>query len=85
MEILPLGLRSALEAGECVLYIGAGIGHYMKAGERDIPAGNELALELCEHFKLGIEAEDLAKVARLVELRKSRTDLEAEVSPRTSR
>lgn len=54
----------------------------MKAGERDIPAGNELALELCEQFKLGIESEDLAKVARLIELRKSRTDLEAFLSKR---
>jgi tetratricopeptide (TPR) repeat protein len=54
----------------------------MKVGDRNVPNGSQLASELSEHFKLGIESDDLAKVARLVELRKSRADLEAFLSKR---
>lgn len=79
---LPLGLRSALEAGECVLFIGAGIGCHLNIGPKKAPTGPELALELIEQFKLGVDSPDLAKVARLVELRKSRADLVAYLGKR---
>jgi tetratricopeptide (TPR) repeat protein len=79
---LPLGLRSALEAGECVLFIGAGIGCYLNIGSKNAPSGPELAHELIDQFKLEVDSGDLAKVARLVEIRRSRSDLEAYLSKR---
>lgn len=75
---MPFELRQALETGSCVLFIGAGVGHYMtdENGE-PIPDGAGLANKLCDKF--GIPADgstDLAKVSQYVEIkRKGRTEL----------
>lgn len=76
---LPLALRQSLEKGECVLFIGAGIGYdYKRPDGTPIPDGKILAANLISHFKLNIDpATDLARVAQLVEIRFSRSDLEA--------
>jgi len=74
---LPLGLRHAIESGECVLFLGAGIGSYLvDLGGNHAPNGRELAKELIDNFKLAVDSDDLAKVAQLVELRKGRLELE---------
>jgi len=86
MKTIPLGLRHALETGQCVLFIGSGVGKYVKnkKGEK-APIGNELAKELIEHFHLGIEqTTPLMQVAELVEIRKGRKDLENFVKTRLS-
>ncbi len=83
MNDIPLGLRSALESGECVLFVGAGIGEHLITRDGDsAPRGDQLARELVAHFRLDVTSTDLAKVARIVELRKSRADLESYVSKR---
>lgn len=75
---LPLGLIRALESGDCVLFLGAGIGdHLFDGDENPAPDANSLAKELASYF--GIETEgmyDLAKIAQIVEIRKGRKDLE---------
>jgi hypothetical protein len=83
MKDIPLGLKTALESGECVLFIGAGIGGHLKTRDGDpAPRADQLAKELISHFRLDVDSTDLAKVSRLVELRKSRADLESFVSKR---
>lgn len=79
MTKLPLGLRQALERGDCVLFLGAGIGsHYKLQNGKPSPNGSELGQELISHFKLGIPATtDLPRVAQLVEVRNERADLDA--------
>ncbi len=75
---LPLSLRRALEAGECVLFVGAGIGTYLrdKKGE-PAPDGEELARRLANHFGIDTEGNfDLSRIAEIVELRKGRKELE---------
>ena len=67
---LPLGLRQALESGDCVLFLGAGIGrHYTRPDGKPAPDANGLVEDLIQHFKLGIAPTDLARVASLVEIR----------------
>lgn len=68
---IPFELRQALEAGDCVLFVGAGIGFSMtdKNGKR-LPLGSELATEIAAHFKIDTEgSSDLAKVSQVVEIR----------------
>jgi len=80
---IPLGLRTALESGECVLFVGAGIGsHLCDTNGHPIPDARGLAKDLDDHFKLGSGSVELAKVSRLVEIRKSRADLIAYLSKR---
>jgi tetratricopeptide (TPR) repeat protein len=71
---LPLGLSSALETGSAVLFLGAGIGHYMTNAEGEtMPDGHQLAKLLAS--KLGLEIEEsapLAKVAQFAEIRVGR-------------
>lgn len=75
---LPLALRQALEKGDCVLFLGAGIGcHYKRPDGRPAPDGKELVDELIRQFKLNIDATDLRatdlpRVAQLAEIRSSR-------------
>jgi hypothetical protein len=61
---LPLGLRQALERGDCVLFLGAGIGgHYTRPDGSPAPDGAKLVSELISHFKLGIDPKtDLALI-----------------------
>jgi hypothetical protein len=75
---LPLGLRQALERGDCVLFLGAGIGgHYTGSDGKPAPDGKVLVEELIRHFKLGIDPTDLPRVAQLTEIRSSRPELDA--------
>lgn len=77
--MIPLGLKTALEAGRCVLFVGAGIGHYVhrRSGE-SAPTAATLAASMANHFGIpGNDHDDLAKVAEVVELRKGRLELEA--------
>ena len=74
---LPLGLRQALETGDCVLFLGAGIGcHYSRPDGKPAPDAKGLVEDLIKHFKLGIAPTDLARVASLVEIRKNRAYLD---------
>ena len=53
---LPLGLRHALESGQCVLFVGAGTGaHLLGPDGHPAPDGATLATEMANHF--GVEAE----------------------------
>src|SRR5262245_42232856 len=80
----PLGLRHALEAGECVLFLGAGIGnHLLDPNGQPAPDGAALATELAQHFSIdATDVTDLAKVSAVVELRRGRTELEAFLTKR---
>jgi tetratricopeptide (TPR) repeat protein/cold shock CspA family protein len=80
---LPMGLVHALETRSCVLFVGAGVGAHIKRPDGSpTPDAEALARELAERFSidLGDESPDLAAVAELVELRRSRLDLEAHLS-----
>ena len=83
---LPLGLRHALESGECVLFIGAGSGkHLLDAKGAPAPDGKTLAKDLARQFSIeaaGID--DLAKISQVVQIRKGRAELEAYLSKRFS-
>lgn len=75
---LPLGLRQALERGNCVLFLGAGVGcHYTRPDGTSAPDGPKLAQDLIDHFKLGIPVADLPRVSQYAELRSSRANLDA--------
>lgn len=77
---LPLGLRQALERGDCVLFVGAGVGgHYTKPNGLPAPDGKQLCKDLIDHFKLGIDptGRSLKDIAQLVELRASRAELDS--------
>lgn len=75
---IPYRLRHALETGECVLFLGAGVGFNLKNAQGGhAPTARQLSEELANHF--GIEApdvSDLARVSTIVELRKGRTELD---------
>jgi tetratricopeptide (TPR) repeat protein len=78
MALLPLGLRQVLESGDCVLFVGAGVGgHLHRPDGSKCPNAAELAQELTTHFSIDTTSTDLAKVAEIVEIRKGRPQLEA--------
>jgi tetratricopeptide (TPR) repeat protein len=79
MAPLPLGLTTALESGNCVLFVGAGIGlHFTSAHDgKPLPDAGGLADDLNRDFVLAAASSDLAKIAKLVELRKGRAELDA--------
>lgn len=85
-DLVPLGLRHALESGSCVLFVGAGIGANVKdATGQPGPNGEQLARDLAAEFGINVnEHYDLAKIAEIVELRKGRTELETFVKKRLS-
>ncbi|MEW6587229.1 MAG: SIR2 family protein, partial [Nitrospirota bacterium] len=74
---IPLGLRTALESGDCVLFIGAGIGrHLFDESGNPTPDGPSLAKELADYFEIETGGPyDLAKISRVVEIRKGRREL----------
>ena len=76
---LPLGLRQALESGDCVLLLGSGVGcHYTRPDGKVAPDGKALVEELISHFKLSVPSTtDLARVASLVEIRNGRPALDS--------
>jgi len=86
MITLPIGLQHALESGECVLFVGAGIGKHMKADDgRTAPAsGAELAADLVKTFGIETVSNDLSKVAEAIEGRKGRAELETFLKKRLS-
>ena len=61
-----------MESGECVLFLGAGIGgHLTDEQGRTAPSGADLAVELAKHFSVDTEgSSDLAKISQVVEIRK---------------
>lgn len=74
---LPLSLRHALELGECVLFLGAGIGKYLHRPDgSSLPDAAGLAQEIATHFSLDTKSDDLSKVAELVQIRGRKDDLE---------
>jgi tetratricopeptide (TPR) repeat protein len=75
---LPLGLRQALERGNCVLFLGAGIGsHYARPDGTPAPDGAKLAEDLISALKLGIPVTDLPRVAQYAEIKTSRASLDS--------
>jgi SIR2-like domain len=82
--LIPLGLRSIIDSGNGVLFLGAGIGaHALDAEGQPAPDGLQLARELADQFSIPIgESADLAKVAQIVELRKGRAELQAFMTKR---
>jgi tetratricopeptide (TPR) repeat protein len=81
---IPLGLRQALESGDCVLFVGAGIGDHLLRDGKPTPDGTSLAEGLAQDFKITITAKPvkLAKVSQIVELRKGRLELETYLQKR---
>jgi hypothetical protein len=87
MDAIGLGLKQALESGDCVLFVGAGIGEHVRDEQgKPAPDGGTLAGELAAHFGIEIsDIPDLAKISQLVEIRKKgRTELEAFIKRRLS-
>jgi tetratricopeptide (TPR) repeat protein len=79
MTTLPISLRHALESGNAVLFIGAGVGyHLFRPDGTHAPDGASLARKLAANFSIPLEENDadLAKVAQLVENRHGRKELE---------
>lgn len=77
---LPLALKQALERGNCVLFVGAGVGgHYKRSNGAPAPDGKQLCIDLVDHFKLNIDPKgrSLKDIAQLVELRDSRAELDS--------
>ena len=83
---LPVGLKHALEIGECVLFLGAGVGaHLVDKDGNPAPDAADLTTELVAHFDLEVEDySDLSKIAAYVELIKGRTELSTFLKKRLS-
>lgn len=80
MNGFPLGLRQVMESGDCVLFIGAGVGgHLRRPDGSPAPDGQQLAKDLCTNLGLATGSPDLAKVAELIEIRKGRAALDESV------
>ncbi|MGB6067276.1 MAG: SIR2 family protein [Desulfomonilaceae bacterium] len=86
MKEIPLPLRHSIEAGNCVLFLGAGIGlHLLDSKGNPAPTGSDLAKELAEGFSIEADGvDDLAMIAEVVCIRKGRSDLEAYLRKRFS-
>ncbi|MGD0005029.1 MAG: SIR2 family protein [Anaerolineaceae bacterium] len=75
---IPLGLRTSLQSGNCVLFLGSGIGEHLHTPDgHQAPDGRALAKELAEEFSVDINNEeiDLSRVAGVVELRHGRPEM----------
>lgn len=74
---IPLPLRHALESGECVLFLGAGIGeHLHRPDGTSLPDAAGLAREIATQFSLDTTSEDLSKVAELLQIRGLKDELD---------
>jgi tetratricopeptide (TPR) repeat protein len=83
MVDIPLGLRQALESGDCVLFVGAGIGRHLKVAGSPLPDARTLATDLADEFKIDVGGvTDLAKISQVVQIRKGRTELETYIKKR---
>ena len=76
---LPLPLQTALEAGRCVLFVGAGVGrHARDAAGETAPLAEDLARQLADQFGIDAgERPDLSRIAQVVHLRHGRPELDA--------
>lgn len=74
---LPLGLTSALESGECVLFLGSGIGYnFFRPDGTHLPDAETLAKSIAGKFSIDVdEHPSLAQVAEIVSLRHDRQRL----------
>lgn len=74
---LPMGLVTALETGNCVLFVGAGAGFEMQKSSGDhAPTGVELADAIATHFAIDTGGvSDLGLVAQVAENRHGRARL----------
>jgi len=83
---IPFTLRHSIESGDCVLFIGAGIGqHLLDMNGNPAPTGDALAEDLASNFSIETsDVFDLAKISKIVELRKGRTELETFIQKRLS-
>ncbi|MBI9047320.1 MAG: SIR2 family protein [Anaerolineaceae bacterium] len=74
---IPFTLKHSLESGDCVLFVGAGVGqHFLSDKGEPAPDGYNLAKEMAEEFRIDLEGDyELTTVSRLVELRKGRKEL----------
>ncbi len=78
MDVLPFGLKKALESSDTVLFIGAGIGyHYFNDKGEHAPDGYTLARKLADRYSIEVEDDkyELSKVAQVVENRTGRLEL----------
>ena len=77
---LPQPLRHAIEIGECVLFLGAGIGeHLFDVNGSPAPDATDLINALAKHFNVDdtiIRNQGLDKVAEYIELKNGRPELE---------
>ena len=75
---IPLPLRHALELGECVLFLGAGIGKHLHSTDttEGLPDAAGLACEIAKQFTINTASDDLSKVAELIQIRDRRAELE---------
>lgn len=75
---IPIDLKNALEAGDCVLFVGAGMGFNMVDNEnKQIPDGAMLAQLIAEKFSLPeLDKYSLIEVSTFIEIQKNgRKDL----------
>ncbi len=78
MKDIPLGLRHSLESGECVLFVGSGIGDNLKALDGgSLPTGYTMAKELADEYKIEAKEYKLPDISKLIEIRKGRPELMA--------
>src|SRR5690349_3631075 len=84
VDLLPLPLRSVLESGRGILFLGAGIGfNALDEAGKNMPTSAELAAELAANFKINTDGStDLGKVAQVVENREGRQELNSFLSKR---
>lgn len=77
---IPISLRSAIESGNCVLFVGAGSGAYF-LDERGNPAPTSGELSDALGAEFGIDIPDagisLSKISQVVEIRNTRKVLDA--------
>ncbi len=77
--------KNALESGNCVLFLGAGMGRYYNDHlGRKIPDGKTLALDIGSHFGVKEPSEDLTVMSKIAELRSNRTELVNYITKRMS-
>jgi len=81
---LPLGLRTAVQSGTAVLFIGSGIGYEaLDENGNFAPDAATLAVELADRFGIAHEGTpELAQIAQIVELRKGRAELQTFLAKR---
>jgi tetratricopeptide (TPR) repeat protein len=81
---LPLGLSAALETGNCVLFLGSGIGFNLSDDAGDpAPTGDQLAKEMAEAFEIDTQGNNnLALVSQIVERRHGRNRLNSYLTTR---